>query len=76
MGSGALPPATHALPRVAADGGDWICDVGFGHGQLEPTELADGARTTRENWPFRLDRAGTRRGVEEWLLPVRRSSGG
>ena len=68
MGSGALRPATHALLRVAADGGDWICDVGFGHGQLEPIELVDGARTTRENWPFRLERAGARRGVEEWLL--------
>ena len=68
MGSGALRPATHALLRVAADRGDWICDVGFGHGQLEPIELADGARTTRESWPFRLERAGARRGVEEWLL--------
>jgi N-hydroxyarylamine O-acetyltransferase len=64
MGSGALRPATHALLRVAADdGGDWICDVGFGHGQLEPIELADGAGTTREKWAFRLER-----GVAEWLL--------
>ena len=63
MGSGALRPATHALLRVAAGGEDWICDVGFGHGQLEPIELADGARTTREKWAFRLERGG-----QEWLL--------
>jgi N-hydroxyarylamine O-acetyltransferase len=69
MGSGALRPATHALLRVAADdGGDWICDVGFGHGQLEPIELVDGAGTTREKWAFRLERATASRGLEEWLL--------
>jgi N-hydroxyarylamine O-acetyltransferase len=65
MGSGALRPATHALLRVAVDGGDWICDVGFGHGQLEPIELADNARTTREKWAFRLER-----GVGEWLRSI------
>jgi N-hydroxyarylamine O-acetyltransferase len=71
MGTGLLRPTTHALLLVDAEDGRWICDVGFGHGQLEPVEFADGAETTREKWVFRLGRGG----AGEWLLYAREPSG-
>jgi N-hydroxyarylamine O-acetyltransferase len=73
VGSGVLRPATHALLRVRTPGSEreWICDVGFGEGQLAPVELADGAETTGETWAFRLERHGP----EGWLLRALRPGG-
>jgi N-hydroxyarylamine O-acetyltransferase len=73
MATGLLRPATHALLRVRVPGEsrEWICDVGFGEGLMEPVELADGAETTGEAWAFRLERDGT----GGWLLHALRPDG-
>ena len=72
VGTG-LRPATHALLRVRVPGSEreWICDIGSGEGQLEPVELADGARTRDDDWAFRLERDG----AEGWLLHALRPDG-
>jgi N-hydroxyarylamine O-acetyltransferase len=76
VGRGTLRPASHALLRVRVPGveREWICDVGFGEGQLEPVELADGAETTGEKWAFRLERLESD-GGERWLLRALRPDG-
>jgi len=76
VGAGVLRPATHALLRVRVPGSEreWICDVGFGEGQLEPVELADGAEATGEKWAFRLERL-ERDGAGRWLLRALRPGG-
>lgn len=73
MATGLLRPATHALLRVQVPGEarEWICDVGFGEGLMEPVELADGAQTTGETWAFRLQRDG----AGGWLLHALRPDG-
>lgn len=80
LGTGLLRPATHALLRVetaetAGDGRAWICDVGFGSGQLEPIELADGAETAGDGPPFRLRRERSPGGADEWVLYARERDG-
>lgn len=74
MGTGAVRPATHALllAEPADDERAWLCDVGFGHGQLAPVPLADGAETTGERWAFHLGRSGA---PGEWILYAREAGG-
>ncbi|WP_223279904.1 arylamine N-acetyltransferase family protein [Streptomyces sp. SDr-06] len=48
-----LPPMTHALLAVPAEGQLWLCDTGFGHqGPLEPVPLRDGAVVEQGGWTF------------------------
>lgn len=77
MGTDKLRPATHALLLVqtadtAQDGRLWLCDVGFGHGPLEPIEFVDGIEVTQDGWSYRLERltaaAEGLPGVQEWAL--------
>jgi N-hydroxyarylamine O-acetyltransferase len=72
MGIDKLLPATHALLRVEAGGGLWICDVGFGAGPLAPLPFTDGARDEQGGWAYELHRLTTSLGglpgVEEWEL--------
>ena len=79
MGAEKLLPATHALLRVEADGGPWICDVGFGAGPLAPLPLEDGAEDRQGGWAYRLERltgaAGGLPGVQEWALHQRGPEG-
>ncbi|GHC97184.1 arylamine N-acetyltransferase [Nocardiopsis terrae] len=67
-GDGRPRPSTHALLRVAAEGGPWLADVGFGGGGLvEPFPFADGHQVSQGGWNLRLDRI-SEVGDEEWLL--------
>ncbi|WP_116214254.1 arylamine N-acetyltransferase family protein [Streptomyces olivoreticuli] len=53
MGSDKLRPVTHMALKVEADGGHWLCDVGFGgEGLLEPLAFQDGARARQGDWTF------------------------
>ncbi|MCP2337606.1 arylamine N-acetyltransferase family protein [Actinomadura rupiterrae] len=68
---GAIRPATHALliVRPADDDREWLCDVGFGGGPLEPLEFADGTESEQDGWRFRLVRlADDEFGVRHWTL--------
>ncbi|NYI03567.1 arylamine N-acetyltransferase family protein [Allostreptomyces psammosilenae] len=72
-GSTAVRPPTHAMLRVetaesAADGRSWLCDAGFGEGQLAPIELADGATAARGGWSYRLTRGAPVPGADGWLF--------
>jgi N-hydroxyarylamine O-acetyltransferase len=79
LGSGELRSATHALVRVEADGGVWICDVGFGSGPLEPLEFRDGAESEQGGWAYRLERLTASLdglpGVEHWAMHQRGPDG-
>ncbi|MFQ6393991.1 arylamine N-acetyltransferase family protein [Nocardia sp. KC 131] len=72
MGSDAgLRPATHALLRVTTSDDDrvWLCDVGFGHGPLEPYELADDrGEFALGDWRFRLERTSGELNSDLWVL--------
>lgn len=72
MGSDKLRPTTHALLLVEADGDQWICDVGFGRGPLEPILFADGNEVVQDGWGFRLEKRTDAKsgmpGVQEWAL--------
>jgi N-hydroxyarylamine O-acetyltransferase len=79
LGSEDLRSTTHALVLVEADGGRWICDVGFGSGPLEPLEFTDGAEAEQGGWAYRLERQATSLdglpGVEQWAMHDRRPDG-
>jgi N-hydroxyarylamine O-acetyltransferase len=48
-------PRTHLVLRVAADGGDWHADVGFGRGTLlEPIPFGPGGPYEQSGWRFRV----------------------
>ncbi len=50
-------PRTHMLLKVEADGGSWICDVGFGAwGLLQPIALAANVETEQDGWTYCLRR--------------------
>lgn len=56
MGTDKLRPVTHMALKVAADGGEWLCDVGFGgEGLLEPLPFHDGARARQGDWTFGIE---------------------
>ena len=60
-----IPPRTHMLLKVEADGASWICDVGFGSfGLLEPIPFVEGIETRQGGWTYRLRREGS----EIWVL--------
>ncbi|MFC4913746.1 arylamine N-acetyltransferase family protein [Actinomadura gamaensis] len=68
---GAIRPATHALLLVRPEDDDreWLCDVGFGGGPLEPLEFADGTVSEQDGWSFRLTRQDDDEfGVRHWAL--------
>ncbi|MCD9145575.1 arylamine N-acetyltransferase family protein [Streptomyces albireticuli] len=53
MGGDKLRPVTHMALKVAADGGEWLCDVGFGgEGLLEPLAFHDGVPVRQGGWTF------------------------
>ncbi len=57
MGSDKLRPVTHMALKVEADGGRWLCDVGFGgEGLLEPLAFQGGARARQGDWTFGIAR--------------------
>ncbi|MEV5570856.1 arylamine N-acetyltransferase [Spirillospora sp. NPDC052269] len=68
---GAIRPATHALlvVRPQDDDREWLCDVGFGGGPLEPLPLEDGVESDQDGWRFRLVRLDDDEfGVRNWTL--------
>ncbi|MEV4253992.1 arylamine N-acetyltransferase [Spirillospora sp. NPDC049652] len=68
---GSIRPATHALlvVRPADDEHEWLCDVGFGSGPLEPLRFTDGTESDQDGWRFRLDRLPDDEfGVRHWTL--------
>ena len=66
-----LMPRTHMILVVAADGANWIADVGFGaQGLLLPIPFAPGAQLAevrQYNWTFRIIEEGS-----EWMVQSRR----
>ena len=70
-GPGVTRPRTHMLLRVAADGADWLSDVGFGGATpLGPVPLAPGEEIRFGDWTYRL-------GHDEslWTLQLRQEKG-
>lgn len=60
-----IPPRTHMLLKVEADGASWICDVGFGSfGLLEPIPFVERIETRQGGWTYRLRREGS----DSWVL--------
>ncbi|WP_030684641.1 arylamine N-acetyltransferase family protein [Streptomyces sp. NRRL B-1347] len=47
-------PRTHLTLHVHGSDGEWLADVGFGSGLLEPLPFADGAWCAQGEWSFRL----------------------
>ncbi|MFD0382453.1 arylamine N-acetyltransferase [Streptomyces stramineus] len=59
MGSDKLRPVTHMALKVEADGGHWLCDVGFGgEGLLEPLPFHNGVRVRQGDWTFGIHPEG------------------
>lgn len=56
-------PRTHMLLAVEAGGGEWLADVGFGGGPLEPLPLRDAATSHQGRWAHRLEWDG-----RAWML--------
>lgn len=64
-------PRTHMLLEVEADGGAWLCDVGFGgEGPLKPVPLAGGEVSRQYAWAYRVDAEGG-----QWVLRSRQGDG-
>ncbi|QCX80826.1 Arylamine N-acetyltransferase [Streptomyces sp. YIM 121038] len=63
-------PRTHLTLRVRGSDGEWLADVGFGSGLLEPLPLAEGAWCAQGGWSFRLARHD-----EGWQLLERAGTG-
>ncbi|CAN5212012.1 arylamine N-acetyltransferase [soil metagenome] len=63
-------PRTHMLLRVAADGREWLADVGFGASLLEPLAL-EATTVCQGSWTYRL----TPGDPEAWLLQAGRPEG-
>lgn len=50
-----LPPRTHMMLVVEAEGGEYLVDAGFGcHQPIAPIPLRDGARVKQRAWEFTL----------------------
>jgi N-hydroxyarylamine O-acetyltransferase len=60
-------PRTHMLSRVAIGGRQWLADVGFGAGVLEPLPLEADTAVDQEGWHYRLQRDGD----AGWVLSAR-----
>lgn len=65
-------PRTHMFLMVAAEGGEWVADVGFGgEGLLLPVPFGGGREARHYAWTYRI--------IEEkpgqWLLQSKRSEG-
>lgn len=56
-------PYTHMMLVVSVEGGDYLADVGFGAGILDPVPLRDGEVVDQAGWPHRI-----RRGGADWVL--------
>jgi N-hydroxyarylamine O-acetyltransferase len=64
-------PRSHLVLRVRAEGGDWLADVGFGHGTLlEPIPFGPGAEQEQSGWRFRVVEGGP-----ELVLQTARNGG-
>jgi N-hydroxyarylamine O-acetyltransferase len=71
LGSPRPSPRTHMLLRVAADGRDWLADVGFGGGGLLlPMPLEAGRESRQFAWGYRLAA-----GAGGWALRSRQGEG-
>ncbi len=57
---GPVRPRTHMSLHVASGHGEWLADVGFGGGLLEPLPWSDGTRARQGLWTYELDRLGER----------------
>ena len=55
-----LPPKTHMLLTVEADGRTWLADVGFGAGLRQPMPLQPDVEVSQSGWTYRLQRDGDR----------------
>ncbi|HVW19281.1 MAG TPA: arylamine N-acetyltransferase [Solirubrobacteraceae bacterium] len=56
---GAVPPRTHLLLRVEAEGRAWHADVGFGSGTLQrPIPFGPGGPHEQSGWRFRVVERG------------------
>ncbi|WP_017973944.1 arylamine N-acetyltransferase family protein [Actinopolyspora halophila] len=51
-------PYTHMMLVVSVEGDDYLADVGFGAGVLDPIPLRDGEVVDQAGWPHRLRRDG------------------
>ncbi|KUN04792.1 hypothetical protein AQI95_18045 [Streptomyces yokosukanensis] len=60
-------PRTHLTLHAFGADGDWLADVGFGAGLLEPLPMAAGVWRTQGDWAFRLDAEGEDRRLMERL---------
>lgn len=70
-GATVIRPRTHMLLLVAADGVQWLADVGFGgDGLLRPVRLEEGAESQQFRWTYRVVRDG-----RHWVLQTRRPDG-
>ncbi|NYH79878.1 N-hydroxyarylamine O-acetyltransferase [Actinopolyspora biskrensis] len=47
-------PYSHMMLVVSVEGGDYLADVGFGAGVLDPIPLRDGAVVDQAGWPHRV----------------------
>ncbi|HEX3745075.1 MAG TPA: arylamine N-acetyltransferase [Bryobacteraceae bacterium] len=55
LGGPGVSPRTHMLLAVEADGGEWLCDVGFGgDALLLPVAWDPGATSEQFAWKYRL----------------------
>lgn len=55
-------PRTHMTLHVGADGQEWLADVGFGAGLLEPLPWADTGPRSQGGWRYQLSPHGERGG--------------
>jgi N-hydroxyarylamine O-acetyltransferase len=61
-------PRTHMALHVRAEEGEWLADVGFGAGLLEPLPWVDTVPRRQGGWTYRL----TSRGERGWQVAERR----
>nr|WP_258174928.1 arylamine N-acetyltransferase [Actinopolyspora mortivallis] len=59
-------PYTHMMLVVSVDGADYLADVGFGAGILEPMPLREDTEVDQAGWPHRLRREGSGWTLERW----------
>jgi N-hydroxyarylamine O-acetyltransferase len=55
-----LPPKTHMLLMVEAEGRTWLADVGFGAGLRQPMPLEPDVEVSQSGWTYRLRRTDDR----------------
>lgn len=57
---GRMQARSHMMLIVEADGAEWLADVGFGSGLLEPLPFQDGATMRQGEWTYGLQQQGDR----------------